>query len=101
MIARVWRGLSPSEKADEYLEYMQTTGVKDIRATEGNRGVYVLRRTNDAHVEFVFISLWDSIDSVRRFAGQEVDKARYYPRDKEFLIQLEPKVIHYEVMVKP
>jgi len=101
MIARVWRGVSPSEKADEYLEYMQTTGVKDIRATEGNRGVYVLRRTIDAHVEFVFISLWDSIDSVRKFAGQEVNKARYYPRDKEFLIQLEPKVIHYEVMVKP
>jgi heme-degrading monooxygenase HmoA len=101
MIARIWRGATLAEKADEYLEYMRETGVKDLHATEGNRGVYVLKRIDNDRAEFVFISLWESMESIRTFAGSEVDKAVYYPRDREFLLELEPKVAHYEVMVKP
>jgi heme-degrading monooxygenase HmoA len=101
MIARIWRGATLAEKADEYLDYMNETGVKDLRATEGNRGVYVLKRISNNRAEFVFISLWESMESVRRFAGPEVDKAVYYPKDRQFLLELEPKVVHYEVVVKP
>jgi heme-degrading monooxygenase HmoA len=100
MIARIWRGATLAENADKYLDYMQETGVKDLHATEGNRGVYVLKRIDNGRAEFVFISLWESMESIRTFAGSEVDKAVYYPRDREFLLELEPKVIHYEVMVK-
>jgi heme-degrading monooxygenase HmoA len=63
--------------------------------------VYVLRKISEKRAEFVFISLWDSMDGIRKFAGQEVEKAVYYPKDREFLLELEPKVAHYEVMVKP
>lgn len=101
MIARIWRGATLAEKADEYLDYMNETGVKDLRATEGNQGVYVLKRIGNNRAEFVFISLWESMESVRRFAGPEVDKAVYYSKDREFLLELQPKVVHYEVMVKP
>jgi heme-degrading monooxygenase HmoA len=101
MIARIWHGATLAEKADEYLDYMHETGVKDLRATEGNRGVYVLKRIDNGRAEFVFISLWESMESIRAFAGSEVDKAVYYPRDRDFLLELEPKVAHYEVMVKP
>src|SRR4051812_42714396 len=67
MIARVWRGVTPRAKANEYHLYLQRTGVKDCEATPGNRGVYVLRREEGDESEFLFISLWDSLDVIRGF----------------------------------
>ncbi len=99
MIARIWSGRTPESKADRYLSYLKKTGVKDYQSTKGNRGVYVLRRTIDANAEFTLISLWDSMEAIRGFAGPDVDKAVYYPEDKDFLLELEPKVSHYQVMV--
>lgn len=96
-IARMWRGLTPEEKAEPYLKYLEETGVKDIRATKGNRGVFVLRQVGNGQAEFLFISFWESYDAIRKFAGPEFDKAVYYPQDKEFLLELEPKVRHFEV----
>lgn len=101
MIARIWHGVTPATKADEYLDYLQATGIPDYRATAGNRGVYVLRRVEDDRAHFVLISLWDSLDAIRRFAGDNVEEARYYPEDRAFLLELEPKVTHYEVFAQP
>jgi len=64
----------------------------------GNRGVYVLRRVKLGRAEFTFISLWESIDAIRRFAGDDYEKAHYYPEDRDFLIELEPFVEHYDVL---
>jgi len=101
MIARIWKGVTPESKADRYLGYMTATGVKDLRATEGNQGVYVLRRIDGDQAEFTFISLWESFDAIKRFAGEEIDRAVYYPEDKDYLLALEPKVIHHEVLIAP
>lgn len=101
MIARVWRGATPESKAEQYLDYIKETGVKGCQATEGNRGVIVLRRTALGQAEFVFISLWESPEAIRRFAGDDVERAVYYPRDKEFLLALAPNVEHYQVEVWP
>jgi heme-degrading monooxygenase HmoA len=101
MIARIWKGVTPESKADRYLEYLMTTGVKELRATEGNRGVYVLRRIDHGQAEFTFISLWESWEAIRRFAGDDVERAVYYPEDKDYLLSLDPKVMHYEVLVAP
>jgi heme-degrading monooxygenase HmoA len=101
MIARVWYGDTPGSKGDQYADYLMKTGVKELRATEGNRGVYVLRRVTGEHAEFVLVSLWDSFDAIRKFAGSDIEKAVYYPEDKDFLIELEPNVTHYEVLLVP
>jgi heme-degrading monooxygenase HmoA len=61
--------------------------------------VTVLRRISEGQAEFLLISLWDSFDSIRRFAGDEVEKAVYYDEDKEYLLEFEPNVTHYEVLV--
>ena len=97
MIARIWRGMTAASNAEEYLEYLKLTGMREYRDTEGNRGVFVLRRTQGEHAEFVLVSLWDSMDAVRRFAGENADIAKYYPRDAHYLLELEPHVRHYEV----
>lgn len=99
MIARIWKGITPESKADRYLDYMMATGVKELRAAEGNQGVYVLRRIDRDQAEFTFISLWESFDAIKRFAGEEIDRAVYYPEDRDYLLALDPKVTHYEVLV--
>jgi heme-degrading monooxygenase HmoA len=97
MIARIWRGVTEAAKADEYLDYLQATGVKGTRSTAGNRGVRILRRVADQHAEFLFVSYWDSLDAIRAFAGPDIERAVYYPADKDYLLELEPTVAHYEV----
>ncbi|HMA42963.1 MAG TPA: hypothetical protein VKO86_03005 [Gemmatimonadales bacterium] len=96
MIARVWRGVVPAGRGDAYARYLDQTGVRDCRATPGNRGVLVLRRDESDRTEFVFISLWESMGVIHGFAGDDVERARYYPEDRDFLLSLEPTVRHYE-----
>ena len=101
MIARIWHGQTAAEKADEYLEYLNETGVPDYRGTEGNRGVYVLRRIEGDRAHFLTVSFWGSIEEVKSFAGPDPEKARYYPEDEGFLLEFEPQVEHYDVVVEP
>lgn len=101
MIARVWHGEATADKADAFLDYMNATGVPDLQALPGNRGVYVLRRVKGNRVHFLFVSLWESRSAIEQFAGEDIEKASYYPRDGDFLVELEPKVRHYEVLVSP
>lgn len=101
MIARTWHGVTPASKADAYHEYLEESGVKEYRRTKGNRGVYVLRRIRGGRADFFLISLWDSYESIRAFAGDDVEKARYFPKDREFLLEFEPTVTHYEVLAAP
>lgn len=101
MIARLWHGAVPAGKADAYMRYLESTGIPDYRATDGNRGVYVLRRLDGAVAHFLLVSLWQSRDAIRRFAGEDMERARYYPEDAEFLLELEPTVTHYEVLAGP
>ncbi len=98
MIARLWHGITPAAKADEYLEYLQKTGVADYRATEGNLSVQLLRRIEGEQAHFLIITLWESVEAIKKFAEEDYEKARYYPEDQDFLLEFEEKVVHYEVM---
>lgn len=99
MIARTWHGVVPEAKSGEYFEYLKRTGVMDYTSVKGNRGVFVLRRTEDGQTHYLLLTLWDDVDSIRKFAGDDIEKARYYPEDKVFLVELEPNVTHYEVLL--
>jgi len=101
MILRIWHGMTKAEDADRYADLVNRTGVKDYRATPGNRAVYLLRRIEGGRAHFLTVTLWDSYEAIRRFAGDDVEKAHYYPEDKDFLLEFEPKVTHYEVLVGP
>jgi len=98
LIARIWHGVTDAARADAYAVYLERTGARECRATPGNRGVYVLRRIKQDRAEFTFMSLWDSFEAIRRFAGEDYEKANYYPEDRDFLVELEPFVDHYEVL---
>ena len=101
MIARIWRGLTRREDQETYYDYLQKTGLKDYASVTGNHGVWVLRRVRGETAEFVLISLWDSYTAIRAFAGEEYEKAVYYPEDQKYLLDLPPDVDHYEVLQAP
>jgi heme-degrading monooxygenase HmoA len=97
MIARIWHGATPAAQADAYLELLFETGMRDYRATPGNRGAYVLRRLEGERAHFLTLTFWDSWEAVKAFAGDAPEKARYYSEDERFLLEFEPTVQHYEV----
>jgi heme-degrading monooxygenase HmoA len=101
MIARTWHGVTNTSKANEYVDYLKKTGVPEYQETKGNLGVYILRRIDGDQAHFLLLTLWESEDAIRSFAGPEMEKAKYYPEDEKFLLELEPTVAHYEVLLKP
>jgi heme-degrading monooxygenase HmoA len=101
MIARTWHGVVPASQAQAYYQYLRETGLVDLEATDGNCGVYILRRTEGEQAHFLLISLWESLDAIVAFAGEDIEQARYYPRDPDFLLELEPRVSHYKVLTAP
>jgi heme-degrading monooxygenase HmoA len=79
MIARIWRGAVRSEDSDAYADYMQDTGVAGYARTPGNRGVWMLRRDLGDRTEFVMFTLWDSIEAIKAFAGEDHETAVFCP----------------------
>jgi heme-degrading monooxygenase HmoA/uncharacterized damage-inducible protein DinB len=100
MIARSWDGLTRADEAETYAEYVRRTGFLDLVATSGNRGVYLLRRQEGAETRFRVLSLWDGMEAIRRFAGDDPERARYYPEDRRFLKSLPPNVEHFDVVAE-
>ena len=98
VIARIWHGRVPVDKADTYHEYLLKTGIADYRATPGNRGVYVMRRVEEQVAHFKLLTFWDSVEAIKAFTGDDYERARYYPEDDEFLLEREPHVTHLEVL---
>ena len=99
MIAREWVGQTATADADSYMAFLRRTGLADYRRTPGNQGVLVLRRDRADDVsEFRLLSFWDSFDSIRSFAGPDVNKAYYYPDDPKYLLSLGDSITHYEVL---
>lgn len=97
MIARIWHGRTKAERADTYLDFLFKSGISDYNATKGNLGAWALRRIEDDVAHFITLTFWDSRESIKAFAGEDIETARYYPEDKDFLLEFEPRVTHYEV----
>jgi heme-degrading monooxygenase HmoA len=101
MIARTWHGAVPGAKAEAYHHYLLQTGVPGVQGTPGNLGVTILRRIEGQVAHFLFTSYWTSLDAIRAFAGEDIEVARYYPEDADFLLEMEPSVTHHEVLDPP
>jgi heme-degrading monooxygenase HmoA len=98
-VARIWHGRTPEAKADEYARYLYDESVRKFESIKGCLGVQVFRQTRDGTAEFMVISYWESRDAIRGFAGEDIRKTRHLPRDPEYLLELEPTVEHFDVLV--
>lgn len=98
MIARAWHGKVPESKSDSYYAYLLRTGLADYASTAGNRGVWVFRRTENGVSHFLLTTMWESWDAIRKFAGDDFERARYYAEDDDYLLEREEMVTHYELL---
>jgi heme-degrading monooxygenase HmoA len=97
VIARIWRGAVRNEDAEEYVAYVRETGVEHYRSTPGNAGAWILHRSTGDRTEILTFSLWEDMDAVKAFAGDDPSRAVYYPEDDRYLVERGPTVDHYEV----
>jgi heme-degrading monooxygenase HmoA len=98
MIARIWRGWVRTEEAPAYVDYIIGTGIAEYRNTPGNRGAQMLTRDlGDGRTEVLTLSWWESLDSIRGFAGDDISVAVFYPEDDDYLIDRETTVSHFDV----
>lgn len=93
----MWHGITPCSKADAYASFLEQRAIPDYRSVPGNLGVSVLRRDEGEITHFMCVTNWDSEESIRAFAGDELLRAKYYPEDQDFLLEFEPEVRHFDV----
>jgi heme-degrading monooxygenase HmoA len=97
MIARTWRGTVRTADAGHYAGYIRDTGFAEYGRTPGNRGAWLLRRDEAGTTEFLTLSLWDTVDAIRAFAGEDIEAAVLYPEDERYLIDGGADIRHFEV----
>lgn len=98
MIAREWRCICPGDKIDEFIPYLHDTGIKDAENTPGYIGAEILKREIKGESEVVLITFWESIESVKGFAGEDFENAVLYPEDYKYGIRSDLSVKHYTVI---
>jgi heme-degrading monooxygenase HmoA len=100
MIARIWRGATKAEDAEAYLQYLHETGFRGFRDTPGNLGALGLRQIVNGKAAFLVMSFWESDDAIRAFAGDDIERAVFFPEDDRFLIERDNHVTHFEVVYR-
>ncbi len=98
MIVRMWHGRVDSSKSDEYAEFMKQRAAPDYRSVDGLQKLLFLRKNEKDVAHFLLVTYWDSMESVKKFAGEQPEKAKYYPEDDQFLLEKEELSALYEVV---
>ncbi|MCK5085929.1 MAG: hypothetical protein KAQ90_00340 [Melioribacteraceae bacterium] len=100
MIARIWHGRTKIEDYEAYTEFMKRVAIPDYQKTEGFVKLTFLRNIKENVGHFTLITFWDNLKVIKNFAGEDFEKAKYYPEDENFLLEFEEKVTHYEVFAE-
>jgi len=98
MILRIWHGRVPTSKAPAYRAFLNERAIPDYQSIPGNKNVQILERGEGDITHFMTLSTWESMETIKGFTGEDPEVAKYYPEDKEFLIEFEPQVLHYEIV---
>lgn len=98
MIVRLWHGRVSRDKARSYRTFLNERAIPDYRSVPGNISVHILERADGEVTHFVTMTFWSDMAAIRAFAGEDVERAKYYPEDADYLLEYEPRVLHYEVV---
>jgi heme-degrading monooxygenase HmoA len=95
----MWRGWVRTTDREAYVDYIEGTGMTEYRAAPGNQGAWMVARDlDDGRTEIVTLSFWTSRDAIRGFAGDDIERAVFYPEDERFLVDRETTVTHFDVV---
>lgn len=97
MISRTWHGIVPMQMKDGFEKYEYETGVKETLALKGNRGAYLKIVEQGEYAHFFLCTIWDSMESVLIYAGDDSTIAVTYPEDDKYGLISDPIVIMQEV----
>jgi heme-degrading monooxygenase HmoA len=97
MIARVWHGKTDKRNFEAYSEFLRKQAIPNYKKCDGFQGLSFLRTIIGQEAHFTLITYWQNMEVIRNFAGEDVERAKYYPQDKEYLLEFEERVQHYEV----
>jgi heme-degrading monooxygenase HmoA len=98
MVVRMWHGRVRTSVAQAYREFTNRRAIPDYRSVPGNISVHILERQEGDITHFVTLTFWEDREAIRAFAGEPIDRAKYYPEDKDYLLEFEPTVVHYDVV---
>jgi heme-degrading monooxygenase HmoA len=99
MIARMWRGSAIRERADDYVKHLQQSVVPELRQINGFKEVYLLRLDSSEDVEFVVLTLWESMEAIRKFAGENPEVAVVAPAARVLFREYDAEVNHFEIVL--
>ena len=97
MIARIWHGKTSIANYDAYTDFLKQVAIPDYQKAVGFKGLTFLRNIKNDEGHFKLITYWDNLEVIKNFAGQDFEKAKYYPEDGNFLLEFEETVQHHEV----
>ncbi len=98
MIIREWRGRANHLRGNAYPKHFRTVVLPELRRLKGFRGAVLAKRKIDDRIEFIVLTRWDSLESIRAFAGADIDRAVVEPGAVAALVEFDARVHHYEVM---
>lgn len=99
MIARIWRGSALPEKADEYVQHLEMSVLAELHQIEGFQGLQLMRRDTPEAVEFIVLTFWESMDAIRKFAGEDAEVAVVAPAAQPLFQEYDPRVRHFEIVL--
>lgn len=100
MIARIWHGRTKKQDYEAYTAFLKNVAIPDYRRTSGFKKLSFLRKIDQDTAHFTLITYWENIEVIKNFAGEDYEKAKYYPEDQNFLIEFEENVTHFEVFAE-
>lgn len=100
MIARIWEGKTKIEHLSEYEDFMKVRAIPDYSKTTGFVKLMFLKNTDKQFAYCKLITVWDKLEVIKNFAGDDYEIAKYYPEDKNFLIDFPEKVTHFEIFAE-
>ena len=97
MIARTWRGRASTANAPAYVGHFTRNVVPELKRLAGHRGAWLLQRSTGAGMEFLAVTLWESREAIRAFAGEDIARAHVEPQARAVLSGFDESADHYEV----
>ena len=97
MIARIWHGKTKAEDFEAYTAVINKLAIPDYKKTKGFVGLTFLRQIKKNEAHFNLITFWENLEVIKNFAGEDYEKAKYYPEDDNYLLEFEEYVQHHEV----
>ncbi len=99
MIARIWRGYALPEKAEEYVKHLERSVLSELRQINGFQNIILLRQDSTQVVEFVVLTFWESMEAIRKFAGDDAEVAVVAPAAQPLFREYDSTVRHFEIVL--